>query len=104
MRTKLGIGLFIMLIIPTLAWCKIGGGDVTYRPSGADTVIYSHDTHLQKGLRCSDCHYALYSTTGGHMKKVTMQEMDKGQSCGACHNGQKAFDVKDKNNCKKCHK
>ncbi|HUL00242.1 MAG TPA: c(7)-type cytochrome triheme domain-containing protein [Nitrospirota bacterium] len=38
------------------------------------------------------------------MKKVTMQEMDKGQSCGACHNGQKAFDVKDKNNCKKCHK
>jgi len=33
-----------------------------------------------------------------------MAEMEKGQSCGSCHNGQAAFGVKDKADCTKCHK
>jgi c(7)-type cytochrome triheme protein len=30
-----------------------------------------------------------------------MKDMEAGKSCGACHNGTKAFAVKD---CAKCHK
>lgn len=104
MRTLLGLGLIIALSMPSLAWCKVGGDDVTYRPPGSDTVVFSHDFHTRKGMKCSDCHYKLFSITGGRSKKATMQEMEKGQSCGACHSGQKAFSVKDKVNCKKCHK
>ena len=43
----------------------------------------------------------LYITKEKH-KKVTMAQMQKGQSCGACHNGKRAFDVK--GNCDNCHK
>ena len=31
-----------------------------------------------------------------------MKEMQKGKSCGACHNGKTAFSVK--GDCTKCHK
>ncbi len=31
-----------------------------------------------------------------------MKQMQQGKSCGACHNGKKAFSVK--GDCVKCHK
>jgi c(7)-type cytochrome triheme protein len=31
-----------------------------------------------------------------------MKQMEKGKSCGACHDGKKAFSVKGE--CAKCHK
>ncbi|HZV81335.1 MAG TPA: c(7)-type cytochrome triheme domain-containing protein, partial [Geobacteraceae bacterium] len=34
--------------------------------------------------------------------KATMGDMDKGKSCGACHNGKDAF--KSSDDCVKCHK
>jgi c(7)-type cytochrome triheme protein len=33
-----------------------------------------------------------------------MADMEKGQACGTCHNGQVAFNVKEKADCTKCHK
>ncbi len=35
---------------------------------------------------------------------LTMKDMEAGKNCGACHNGTKAFSVKDPANCAKCHK
>ena len=102
MKKLIGLGLLAALLVPSLAWSKIGGGDVTYRPPGADTVVFSHDRHVGKAsLKCNACHYALYPITGKG-KRVKMADMEKGKSCGACHNGTKAFDTK--KNCKKCHK
>ncbi|MFA5073143.1 MAG: cytochrome c3 family protein [Nitrospirota bacterium] len=102
MRNLIGLGLILMLIVPAVAWGKIGGSDVTYRPKGADAVLFSHDSHVVKSkTRCSACHYKLY-TTSGRSRTFTMADMEKGQSCGACHNGQKGFPIK--GNCKKCHK
>ena len=104
MRTIVGLALVVSLFVPTVAWCKIGGGEVSYRPAGANPVVYSHDAHVTKaGLKCSECHYKLY-TIAGHRKKFAMDEMAQGKSCGACHNGKRTFDVTSKDNCKKCHK
>lgn len=104
MRTFIGLAVVVLLSVPTIALCKTGGGDVVFRPAGANPVVYSHDKHYTKAaLKCSECHYKLY-TTMGHRKKVTMQEMSQGQSCGACHNGKRSFDVTAKENCVKCHK
>ena len=36
--------------------------------------------------------------------KITMAAMNKGENCGACHNGSKAFASSDPKNCKTCHK
>jgi c(7)-type cytochrome triheme protein len=103
MKKLIGLGLFVALLAPSLVWSKVGGGDVTYRPPGADMVVFSHDLHVGKAsLKCNDCHYKLFSIAGKNKRKATMDDMGKGRSCGACHNGTQAFAIKQ--NCKKCHK
>jgi c(7)-type cytochrome triheme protein len=102
MKKFVGIGLVVILVIPSPAWSKLGGSDVKYRPSRAGAVIFSHDLHAAKSVKCSECHYLLYPTVG-HKSKATMADMKKGQSCGACHNGQRTFDVRDTDRCTKCH-
>lgn len=93
--------LLLVLLSPISAFAVVGGGDVTMKVTGAGNVMFSHDFHVDKvGLSCRDCHAKLYLDTKRH-KKVTMKEMAQGKSCGACHNGKKAFSVK--GDCAKCH-
>lgn len=81
---------------------RIGGGDISFKAGKERDAIFSHDTHVSDiGLKCTECHDSLFITQEKH-KKVTMLEMRKGVSCGACHNGKRAFDVK--GNCSNCHK
>lgn len=82
---------------------KVGGGDVVFQVKGAAKVIFIHDNHVTKiGLKCTDCHDKLYVTKEKD-KPVTMVQMQKQKkSCGACHDGKKAFSVA--GNCEKCHK
>lgn len=94
-------GLGIVVMAATGVGARVGGGDITYEVQGAGKAIFSHDSHVSKGLKCTDCHDALYVTKEKH-KHVSMSEMQKGKSCGACHNGKKAFDVKA--GCNNCHK
>jgi c(7)-type cytochrome triheme protein len=69
----------------------------------AGKVVWDNKTHLGKGLKCTDCHEAIFKKkVGGN--KATMKDMEAGKSCGACHNGTKAFGVKDAADCAKCHK
>jgi c(7)-type cytochrome triheme protein len=80
----------------------VGGGDITLKGGKSGDVIFSHDAHVSSaGIGCKECHDKLYLDTKQH-KKVTMAEMQKGKSCGACHNGKRAFSVK--GNCTTCHK
>ncbi len=95
-------GLLVVLLLASFVSAKIGGGDVVFEEKSAGNVIFSHDSHVGGlGLKCTDCHDALYVTKEKH-KRATMAQMQKGKSCGACHNGRKAFDVKA--NCGNCHK
>ena len=96
------IGLLIILLTAPLSFSRVGGGDITFKVKSAGDVTFSHDSHVSNaGLQCTDCHDSLYITKEKH-RKVTMAQMQKGQSCGACHNAKKAFDVKA--NCSNCHK
>lgn len=93
--------LCFVAVFAATAWGRVGGGDITFSPAGASAVIYSHEAHVIKHKqKCGDCHYRLFTTTA-QRKDVTMAEMQKGRSCGFCHNGQRAFDVKGA--CNKCH-
>ncbi|HZV82217.1 MAG TPA: cytochrome c3 family protein [Geobacteraceae bacterium] len=73
--------------------------EVSYRNSGG-TVIFSHELHLGM-YGCRECHGGIYGTPG---KRLTagMAEMEKGKSCGSCHDDRQAFTVK--GNCARCHK
>jgi c(7)-type cytochrome triheme protein len=99
MRISIIAGLFLFAAATALA--VIGGGDVTLKNKGG-TVVFSHAAHVEgMGQKCQECHPKLYTNAKQH-KAVTMKAMEKGKSCGACHDGRKAFSVK--GDCAKCHK
>lgn len=93
--------IFFSLLAAGAAFAKVGGGDVIIKYKKGE-VVFSHESHVNgMGLDCTKCHDSLYKSKAQH-KTVTMKEMQKGKSCGACHNGKTAFTVKA--NCKNCHK
>ena len=97
-----GVLIILILILASFSLAKIGGGDITFEVKKAGNVIFSHDAHVSTAkLKCTDCHDSLFVTREKH-KHITMAQMQKGASCGTCHNGKKAFDVKA--NCSNCHK
>ncbi len=69
-------------------------------------VVFDGKKHKEKGLTCKDCHPALFGLPkkGKEKVKITMQDINAGKFCGACHNGEKAFKASDAKNCMKCHR
>ena len=74
--------------------------DLEYRIKGAGNVTFSHNYHLGKYKTCNKCHPRIFAP--GDSKPASMTEMEKGRSCGACHDGKAAFTVRE--NCARCHK
>lgn len=69
-------------------------------------VTFSHQKHADaKITNCMDCHApGKFQMKKGGTPDLTMDAMNAGKACGACHNGQKAFSTKDAAGCAKCHK
>jgi c(7)-type cytochrome triheme protein len=70
------------------------------------TVTFNHASHVDEAApSCTSCHPKAFSilragaTADG--KPITHAAMEKGQSCGACHNGKKSFGFDD---CSLCHR
>ncbi|HSB77822.1 MAG TPA: c(7)-type cytochrome triheme domain-containing protein, partial [Candidatus Methylomirabilis sp.] len=53
-------------------------------------VIFSHQSHVAFADKCTACHVKLFRMLQP-TRQVTHAAMEKGASCGACHNGQMAF-------------
>jgi len=70
---------------------------VTFRVQPTGDVVFPHTVHTEK-IRCDACHPKLFKA--GRNRPVSMAAMEKGKSCGACHNGNKAFALED---CSRCH-
>ena len=62
-------------------------------------VTFSGATHADAGLKCNNCHSGIYPMKAG-AKFAAPHKV--GESCAACHNGDKAFSAK--KDCKMCHK
>ena len=69
-------------------------------------VTFNHASHVDEAApSCTSCHPKAFSilkagtTVDG--KPVTHAGMEKGQACGACHNGKKSFGFDD---CTLCHR
>jgi c(7)-type cytochrome triheme protein len=100
MRKVLAVILFVLCLAPS-GFGRVGGGDVQFSLKKGGDVTFSHENHVAGvGLSCTACHPTPYTTGAKHVR-VTMAEMQKGRSCGLCHNGKKAFSVK--KDCQKCH-
>jgi len=71
---------------------------------GPDSAVtFSHATHVEfEGNTCTGCHPKLYRILGPSPRN-THRDMDQGGSCGSCHDGKHAFDVRAKESCLSCH-
>ena len=85
---------FCGTIVVQMAWAQVKGPEnFEFAGGGGGKVVFSHEKHLAKGEKCTDCHTKIFK----------MADMQNGQACGTCHNGQATFSVKDQANCAKCH-
>jgi c(7)-type cytochrome triheme protein len=96
--------LYLVSAAGTIHAEMAGGGDLTFNPQNAKPVTFSHKLHVDiKELKCTACHNHTFQMSKDS-SKMDMSKINKGQFCGHCHNGERAFDVKDKANCGRCHK
>lgn len=79
--------------------CHDAARNIRYVEKDAGNVIFPHSAHLGM-YGCSDCHPDLFKAQRG-ANKATMEEMEAGKSCGACHDGSTAFGVAEA--CDSCH-
>ena len=77
-----------------------GNGVIVY-DTDAGKASFSHEVHTA-AFGCDSCHPSTFKAQKG-ANQATMEQMEKGASCGACHDGSTAFSVKDDNDCGKCH-
>jgi c(7)-type cytochrome triheme protein len=61
--------------------------------------IFQHWTHRIR-YRCSACHPRPFTMEAGETT-ITMDGMQRGETCGTCHDGQRAFGVME---CGLCHR
>ncbi len=76
--------------------------DVTLKIPNFGKVVFNHNQHFrQEGIKsnCKACHNAIFNLRS--KARFSMADMEKGKSCGACHNGKRAFGLQD---CTQCHK
>jgi len=100
----LALAVVVTLAMAMTAFAVPSGKTVDFEGKGAGKVVFDGKAHADKGNKCADCHQSgLFKMKKGG-DAITMKDMNEGKSCGACHNGTKAFSSKEAANCAKCHK
>jgi c(7)-type cytochrome triheme protein len=100
----LALAVAASLALAVSASAVPSGKTVEFDGKGAGKVVFDGKAHADKGNKCADCHQSgLFKMKKG-ADVITMKDINEGKSCGACHNGTKAFSAKDAANCAKCHK
>jgi c(7)-type cytochrome triheme protein len=104
MKLRWFIALTLLLVTPAVLSARWIEDMVVMQVEATGKVEFSHYNHLEAlGKNCPTCHNAIFNIVPEKNPAFTMAEMEKGKSCGACHNGTKAFGVKEKANCSNCH-
>ncbi|GEM_PF-581725 len=99
--TSLAVVLIVVII--TLVFGQ-GLAPLIYTPVGMPDVTFNHSTHSrEKGMTCRNCHPAMFKMKQG-TTGITMDAILKGEYCGKCHDGTRAFGIKGDSDCAQCHK
>ena len=104
----LALVVVMTFVMAVSAFAVMTGKTVEYDGKGAGKVVFEGKMHAGKDagkdtLKCADCHPKLFQMKKG-VNVMTKKDMEAGKYCGACHNGVRAFGVKDPATCVKCHK
>ena len=79
--------------------CHKSTVDIVFKVKETGATTFSHTVHKSM-YKCVDCHNSIFKA-GKESVRVSMAEMEKGRSCGSCHDSKTAFGVKA--DCQKCH-
>ena len=81
----------------------VGPGKILqFNSNQEDIVVFDGTTHKEAGLACADCHNKeIFPEMKLGSLKITKKDLLAGKFCGKCHDGSKAFAIK--NNCFRCH-
>jgi c(7)-type cytochrome triheme protein len=96
--------LSLILLVMTCGNALAVGADkkLEFKGSTMGTVVFDGTTHKTAGLTCSDCHNPeIFPKMKQGTVKITMSDLYAGKYCGKCHDGKKAFLIKE--NCTRCH-
>ncbi len=109
-RRKAAVMLLILAGVSLAGGGAVYGalGDLVFEREGGDAAtesilpaVFPHWVHRAR-YRCYVCHPKPFEMQQG-ANAITMQAIQNGELCGACHNGRIAFDV-DFQSCARCHK
>ncbi|HXY62594.1 MAG TPA: c(7)-type cytochrome triheme domain-containing protein [Nitrospirota bacterium] len=95
----LAIAVVVVFAFTMTAFAVPSGKTVEFTPAGAGKVVFDGTAHAKAGLKCADCHPAVFQMKKG-ADAIKMADINGGKFCGVCHNGTKAFGGKE---CAKCH-
>ncbi|MDD2735122.1 MAG: cytochrome c3 family protein [Desulfuromonadaceae bacterium] len=103
MKNQVGLLVLIMLAVVSGSALAVGPGKtLEFKGSPMGTVLFDGTVHKNAGLTCKDCHNPdIFPKMKQGNIKITMSDLYAGKYCGRCHNGKKAFFIKE--NCTRCH-
>jgi len=96
------ISLMMGFMVSGNAFAVGTGKTLEFTGSPEGLVLFDGTTHKSAGLVCADCHNPeVFPKMKQGTVKITMKDLYAGKYCGRCHDGKKAFLIKD--NCTRCH-
>jgi c(7)-type cytochrome triheme protein len=95
--------LILLLVLAVPAAAVGPDKELTWPGGGQGKVTFEGEDHSDENYTCADCHPGIFAMKFG-TAKMTMAAMDRGEFCGACHNGERAFATNDRDRCEECHK
>ncbi len=102
MKRILPLTLLVLLILPGSLCARWIKDKVVIPVEATGPVTFSHYNHLEAvGRNCPTCHNQVFHIVTSKNPAFTMADMEKGKACGFCHNGTRAFSVKE--DCSACH-
>ncbi len=98
------IVVVVTFVLTVSAFAVPSGKTLEFDGKSEGKVTFSGEVHAKAGLKCNDCHPAIFKMKKG-ADPITMNDINAGKFCGTCHKeGGKAFNAKDAASCAKCHK
>ena len=94
--------LVLAVVVSGNVFAVSNGTTLEFKGSSMGTVTFDGSVHKNAGLVCSDCHNPeMFPKMKQGTIKITMNDLYAGKYCGKCHDGKKAFLIKE--NCTRCH-
>jgi c(7)-type cytochrome triheme protein len=101
MKSRALLIVLLLIVLPTSLYARWITDQVVYPVDATGPTAFSHFNHLDAvGQNCPSCHNSIFHIVAAKNPTFSMKEMKQGKSCGACHNGRRAFSV---NDCSSCH-